>query len=426
MGTEQQSAHVYAFLPEQWRVPAVKASWLVGAAAAVQFLRPFASVVLSTFVMCFVAQSFISNVLRAFSSIEPWLARLLGRPPPRMVRTSTRRWLVLSFFVAIVAVVTTLVVSTVPRLVADSQYLLAISQSDDPYVFTANTIRNLLGDDATARVEAFLSWRETGVATTGRVSGSWSGERSSRFVALVASQLKEPVQAYLANVVGVTRRIAGAAVGGLLQGVVSLLLSFLIMWDLPNMARGVRSLGQSRRRWVRGLYREVAPQVSSFASIMGRSFEAQALIALVNTALTTVGMLVLGLPGVVFLALFVLLCSFVPVAGFILSTIPMCLVALVEYGLTKMLLVVLMVLLVHLFEAYVANPQIYSSLLELHPILVLSALYVAEHFYGPKGMLLAVPLAEYLVEDVVMGRAGPAVETAAAADVVDEEEDTRM
>lgn len=78
-----------------------------------------------------------------------------------------------------------------------------------------------------------------------------------------------------------------------------------------------------------------------------------------------------------------------------------------------------MVAVVHLVEAYVANPQIYSATMEIHPALVLSSLYVAEHFYGPKGMLLAVPLAEYLVEDVVMGRGDPdaaveAMEPAAA------------
>jgi len=174
---------------------------------------------------------------------------------------------------------------------------------------------------------------------------------------------------------------------------------------LPALSKGVRSLGRSRRSWVRALYRQLAPKLSSLALIMGRSFEAQALIAIVNTVLTTAGMVMLRLPGVVFLALFVLLCSFVPVAGFILSTIPMLLVALYEYGVTTALLCVLMVAIVHLVEAYVANPQIYSSLLELHPILVLSSLYIAEHFYGPKGMLLAVPLAEFMLEDVVMGRA---------------------
>lgn len=336
---QQSSSGALSFLPEAWQPPATKFLWLCFSYLLLKLLRPFASVLLSTFVMCFIAQSFVTNGLKLLKRVSEPFGFSAERT--QLLYPIARRYLVITFFVSIVAIISTLVVSSVPRIVADSQYLLAVSASDDPYIFAANTIRNLLGDVTATRVENFLSWRETGVAITGKVtSGSWSGERSSRFVALVASQIKGPVQTYLSNVVAITRAAAGALLGGLVQGVVSLLFSLIIMWDLPAIAKGVRSIGAgSRRQWVRSLYGEVAPKVSSLALIMGRSFEAQALIAVVNTILTTLGMIALGLPGVVFLALFVLLCSFVPVAGFFLSTIPMMLVALTEYGINKMLLV---------------------------------------------------------------------------------------
>lgn len=376
-------------------------------------LRPFFGVLLTTFVMSFIAQSFISNALKFLRAHK--ITKSIGN------LSSTRSALVLVFYISIISIVSMLLVGTVPRLIADSQYLLRISESDDPYVFIANAVRNVLGDDSTARIENFLLWRDQGVtASAPRVSGVWGDARSSRFVKLLSSQLKTPVQSYLFSVVALTKRIAASATSALMQGVVSLLFSFLIMWDLPSLSRGVKSLANSKRKWVSELYTDVAPRVAVFASIMGRSFEAQALIALVNTVLTTAGMVFLGLPGVVFLALFVLLCSFIPVAGFILSTIPMLIVALTEYGVGKMLLVLLMVAVVHLVEAYVANPQIYSSLLELHPTLVLSALYMAEHFYGPKGMILAVPFAEYLVEEVIMGRAADVMPEADAEEEMEE------
>ena len=385
------------FLPPRWQQPASYVAWTCAGVGLVMLIRPFAAVVLSTFVISFIAQSFISNSQKL----------LLMAPARLQVETrglEVRRWLVLTFYVGLVSVITTLIVGTVPRLVADSQYLLAVSRSDDPYVFVANALRNLLGDDVIGKLETFLLWRDTGGVASAGKSLTWSDARSSRFVALVSAQLKGPVQAYAENVVAVTRDVVASVAKGLLQGVVSLLFSFLIMWDLPTVSAGIQSLRQSKRAWVRSVYAQVAPRCCSFASIMGRSFEAQALIAIVNTLLTTAGMVALGLPGVVFLGLFVLLCSFIPVAGLVLSTIPMMLVALSEYGVASAALVLLMVAVVHLVEAYVANPQIYSSLLELHPILVLSALYVAEHFFGPKGMLLAVPFAEYIIEDVVMGR----------------------
>ena len=49
----------------------------------------------------------------------------------------------------------------------------------------------------------------------------------------------------------------------------------------------------------------------------------------------------------------------------------------------------LMVFMVHVVEAYFLNPQIYSSKLKLHPLLVLVALYVTEHCFGIGALFLA-------------------------------------
>ncbi len=54
----------------------------------------------------------------------------------------------------------------------------------------------------------------------------------------------------------------------------------------------------------------------------------QARIALVNTALTAAGMWLLAIPGIGLLSLFVFICSFIPIAGCIISTVPIGFVAL--------------------------------------------------------------------------------------------------
>ncbi|CAN0407067.1 unnamed protein product, partial [Phaeothamnion confervicola] len=109
-------------------------------------------------------------------------------------------------------------------------------------------------------------------------------------------------------------------------------------------------------------------QVQTFARLVGQSFEVQLLIALCNTVLTTAGLLFLGLRGawvLSFMASFlfwgeeeVFVCSFVPVAGVFLSTLPMAVAALSEYGVSKVFSVLLMVLGVHAVEAYLLNPQV--------------------------------------------------------------------
>lgn len=61
----------------------------------------------------------------------------------------------------------------------------------------------------------------------------------------------------------------------------------------------------------------------------------QARIALVNTALTAAGMWTLAIPGLGLLSLFVFICSFIPIAGCFISTVPIAFVALTEYGFLK-------------------------------------------------------------------------------------------
>jgi predicted PurR-regulated permease PerM len=58
----------------------------------------------------------------------------------------------------------------------------------------------------------------------------------------------------------------------------------------------------------------------------------------------------LAIPGVGLLSLFVFVCSFIPIAGVIISTTPIAFVALTEYGFVKLALVLLMVVGVHFVE----------------------------------------------------------------------------
>ena len=63
----------------------------------------------------------------------------------------------------------------------------------------------------------------------------------------------------------------------------------------------------------------------------------QLMIALWNTFLTTLGLWLLGVSGAAFFTVLVFVCSFIPLLGVLLSTMPMGLAALGEYGVSKMI-----------------------------------------------------------------------------------------
>ena len=177
----------------------------------------------------------------------------------------------------------------------------------------------------------------------------------------------------------------------------ALLFSYLILVDLNRIKSGIGRLRTSR---VGDFYEEAAPPIARFGILLGRAVEAQAAIAVVNTVLTLIGLLLLDIPLVAMLSVIVFLCSFVPVLGVLISTTPIVLVALNTGGPGLSLAAIGLVIVIHAIEAYVLNPLIYGRHLKLNPVLTLIILYVGYHAFGFWGMLLGVPVARYFIHDV--------------------------
>jgi len=230
----------------------------------------------------------------------------------------------------------------------------------------------------------------------------------------VGQALQKALKPYTAAAIGGVTQLLGASTKAVLQTIISLIFAFMLIWDLPGIRRGINGLGQSR---LGGAYSEVAPSVGNFGMLLGKALQAQTIIALVNTALTSIGMLILGIPAIGFLSLVVFLCSFIPVAGVFMSTVPIAIVALTEGGLSLVAGSVVMVMIAHAVEAYVLNPQIYSAHLKLHPLLVLAVLVVAEHTVGMWGLIIAVPFTVYVYKHLILD-AESAARRASTVDLV--------
>lgn len=177
----------------------------------------------------------------------------------------------------------------------------------------------------------------------------------------------------------------------------ALLFSFLISLDTFRLGGEIRNLRRSR---LRDFHEETAQPVVRFAYVVGRTIQAQAMVAIVNTILTLIGLSLLGVPSLAVLSMIVFLCSFIPVLGVFMSTMPIVLVAINSGGLNTAILAVVMVIVVHAVEAYVLNPMIYGKHLKINPVFVLIILFIGHHTFGVWGMLLGVPVAYYFIHDV--------------------------
>lgn len=174
----------------------------------------------------------------------------------------------------------------------------------------------------------------------------------------------------------------------------SILFSFLIILDLPRLSASVRELENTKLRFI---YLSIAGDIRDFSRVLGKALEAQLIVATINSILTAVGISILGIgEHVAFLSVIVFFCSFIPVIGVFISSVPICLVALQVSGVQIMLLAVLLITVIHLIEGYILNPRIYGSYMRINPVIILIILTIGGKLFGFWGLLLGVPFCTYI------------------------------
>jgi putative heme transporter len=149
--------------------------------------------------------------------------------------------------------------------------------------------------------------------------------------------------------------------------------------------------------------------------------QGQLLIAFFDAVFIGIGLVVLGVPLALPLAILVLFGGLFPVVGAVTSGALAVLVALADGGLTTGLIVLAIVVAVQQIEGNVLEPLILGRTIHLHPFVVLTSITAGAAVLGILGAFLAVPVAAVTarVVDLVRGRveddADDAAEASAAA-----------
>ena len=189
---------------------------------------------------------------------------------------------------------------------------------------------------------------------------------------------------------------------------VSFLLALLILLDIGALSEGVQNLQRTR---LRPVCNEIFPVITTLGKLLGKSFRGQALIALVDATFMLLVMMVLGIENRFLFAGMVFVFSFVPVVGVVISGIPILLTAIMQPGGSMMLAfyVLIAIAVAHTIEGTILGPKILGKLGQMHPVMVMVTLTIAEHFFGMWGLLLGVPVAIYIIRVVLLGEGIPGI-----------------
>jgi putative heme transporter len=167
----------------------------------------------------------------------------------------------------------------------------------------------------------------------------------------------------------------------------TLVILFFYLRSGPRMAKSLVSLAPPETR-----DRVLVKARASWESL-GAYFRGQLLVALVDGVFIGIGLLLLGIPLAIPLAILVFFGGLFPIVGAVVTGSVAVLVALSHGGLTLGLVVAGLVLLVQQLEGNVLEPLILSEAIGLHPLVIILSITAGGVLLGVLGAFLAVPVA---------------------------------
>ncbi|WP_242588172.1 AI-2E family transporter [Streptomyces albidoflavus] len=169
------------------------------------------------------------------------------------------------------------------------------------------------------------------------------------------------------------------------MGVLAVLLVFFFIRDGDRVVGSLRTMAP-------GHVGEITEAIGRRAYRAVEGFmRGTTMIALIDGVLTTIGLLLLGVPGAAGLGALVFIGAYIPYLGAFVSGVLAVLVALADRGVVIAAWTLLVIFLVQMLEGNVLQPVIQSRTVQMHPAVVLVAITAGATVGGVIGVLLAVP-----------------------------------
>ncbi len=233
------------------------------------------------------------------------------------------------------------------------------------------TLRTTLGDSG----QQIKSWLTTGPL---KLSASSVDNFSSSFDKQISGNQSQLLHGALASAPIV------------LEVLVAILLTFVLTFFFVKDGEIIvgRLVGMVRPQRRAGIRRFLD---SSWLILTGY-VRGSAVNGVVNAAVLSIALWILGIPLVIPIAVLTLFGSFIPVVGALASGGVAAAVALVEKGPTAALVIIGVTILIHNLEGYIVGPMVMGRSVHLHPVAVIVGISAGTIAFGILGAFIAVPV----------------------------------
>lgn len=176
---------------------------------------------------------------------------------------------------------------------------------------------------------------------------------------------------------------------------ISLILSLFFMLEKSRVGSFLKKFENSR---ISSISKYLKMFGINFLNSFGKVVQVQILIAVTNTVLSITALSIMGFPQLIALAFMIFMFSLIPVAGTIVSLVPLSIIAYNIGGIVKVIYVLAVIALLYLLESYVLNPQFMSVKTHIPVFIVFVILIISEHFMGIWGILIGIPLFMFILD----------------------------
>ncbi len=187
-------------------------------------------------------------------------------------------------------------------------------------------------------------------------------------------------------------KIASLIFGGALSFILIIVLSFYLAVQEDGVGDFLRIITPRKyEKYIINLWKRSQKKI-------GYWMQGQLLLGLIVGVLVYLGLSVLGIKHALLLASVAALFELIPIFGPILAAVPAALIAVVDFGVTQMIVVIFLYLIIQQFENHLLYPLVVRKIVGISPIIVILALVIGAKLAGFLGALLAVPVASAFME----------------------------
>lgn len=204
--------------------------------------------------------------------------------------------------------------------------------------------------------------------------------------------LTERLQASASTIASGVITGVSAVTGLLVNLVIVLFLAFFFLKDGPRFLPWLReTVGEQAGAHLDAVLRRAWRTLGGF-------LRGQAAVGFIDAVFIGIGLVILGVPLALPLAVLTFLGGFVPIVGAFIAGALAVLVALVTEGATAALIVLALVVVVQQVEGNILQPILQGRTLRLHQAVILLAVAAGTSLYGVAGAFFAVPVVAVLAE----------------------------